>query len=361
MNTNRTFECWRAHTVRYRSKSQTRTKPQTRTTAIRRDLISDWRVTTQIVSRQSIRIEVLSHAVTKTHTHYLETNTMGGKKDKKSDAAAAAGPPSIGNTSKFAVLDYPGQPQPAVAPASSKKTAAAASTGLQGRRAVAGSGPQMDSGGAIRLGGDSFLGRTNNPEWIQHRCSVYDQVKAKREAELASKNQSVPISVTLPDGKVLDKNKQEEPYVAWKTTPLDVAATIAQGLADATAVARVTYSDFVADYSLFEDGMEAVDTLSEAMEEEEKDGGGDANKTFLWDMTRPLVGSVAKMEFLKFDGDADAKTVFWHSSAHMMGEALEHLFGSKLTIGPPLAGGFYYDSYMGTDTMAESDCTYAMG
>jgi len=98
------------------------------------------------------------------------------------------------------------------------------------------------------------------------------------------------------------------------------------------------------------------------------DGGvetGDAsaggNKTFLWDMTRPLVGNVSKLELLKFENDQDAKTVFWHSSAHMMGEALEHLYGCKLTIGPPLAGGFYYDSYMGTgkhlETFNESDCT----
>ena len=42
----------------------------------------------------------------------------------------------------------------------------------------------------------------------------------------------------------------------------------------------------------------------------------------------------------------------------MMGEALEHLFGSKLTIGPPLKGGFYYDSYMGNDTIKDDDCKY---
>ena len=76
-------------------------------------------------------------------------------------------------------------------------------------------------------------------------------------------------------------------------------------------------------------------------------------------MMRPLVGPVAKLEFLKFDDDQDAKTVFWHSSAHMMGEALEHLFGSKLTIGPPLKGGFYYDSYMGKDSIKEEDCKYS--
>jgi threonyl-tRNA synthetase len=74
-------------------------------------------------------------------------------------------------------------------------------------------------------------------------------------------------------------------------------------------------------------------------------------------MTRPLVGNVKLIEFLKFEDSAEAKTVFWHSSAHVMGEALERLFGCKLTIGPPLAGGFYYDSYMNADALREEDCT----
>jgi threonyl-tRNA synthetase len=79
-------------------------------------------------------------------------------------------------------------------------------------------------------------------------------------------------------------------------------------------------------------------------------------KPQLWDMTRPLVGPVKRLELLKFNDDQEAKTVFWHSSAHMMGEALEHLYGVKLTIGPPLKGGFYYDSYMGADTIKDDDC-----
>ena len=126
--------------------------------------------------------------------------------------------------------------------------------------------------------------------------------------------------------------------------------------ADASTVARVTYASFVPDYSMAEDGMEGEDTMMDAME----DGGGEEaadGKTLLWDMTRPLVGPVAKLELCKFDSDKDAKTTFWHSSAHMLGEALEHLYGCKLTIGPPLAGGFYYDSYMGTsDAFREDDC-----
>ena len=108
--------------------------------------------------------------------------------------------------------------------------------------------------------------------------------------------------------------------------------------------------------------MDAVDTLADSMAElSVDDDADDKNKmTMLWDMTRPLVGSVSKMEFLKFEDDTDARTVFWHSSAHVLGEALERLYGSRLTIGPPLAGGFYYDSYMGESSsdgaFKEDDC-----
>ncbi|KAL3934811.1 MAG: hypothetical protein SGARI_003229, partial [Bacillariaceae sp.] len=161
----------------------------------------------------------------------------------------------------------------------------------------------------------------------------------------------------MPDGNVLSASKDGQNYQAWKTTPYAVAATISQGLADAATVARVTYEKYVDDYSPAEDGMEGEDTLADAMEDLQIDDneGSKGLKPVLWDMMRPLVGPVAKLEFLKFDADQDAKTVFWHSSAHMMGEALEHLFGSKLTIGPPLKGGFYYDSYMGKDSIKEED------
>lgn len=45
--------------------------------------------------------------------------------------------------------------------------------------------------------------------------------------------------------------------------------------------------------------------------------------------------------------------VFWHSSAHVLGSALEGVFGSHLTIGPPLQSGFYYDCYMGEHVIAD--------
>jgi threonyl-tRNA synthetase len=274
-----------------------------------------------------------------------DLKTKGGGADKNT--------PCFNATAKFAVLDYPGEVQPVAATATSGSSSGAG--GAQGRRAKAGSGPKIAKSG-ISIGGDSYTGRVKDPSWLKQRVAVYDTVKERRAAELANKVH-VKITVTMPDGKIIENDAEGNPLQAWKSTPYNVAVTISQGLADAATVARVAYASFVEDYSLHEDGMEGEDMLSDAM----ADGGVEqshADKSVLWDMMRPLVGSVSKLEFLKFDQDSAAKTVFWHSSAHMMGEALEHLYGSKLTIGPPLAGGFYYDSYMGSETLKDEDCTY---
>ena len=271
-------------------------------------------------------------------------------KDKKEKGGSVV----QNKTAKFAVLDFPGVKQPDSSAAAAAKTG---KDGLQGRRAKAGAGPKIEKTGTS-IGGDSFVKREQDPAWLKDRMEAYEKIKARRAQELEAKTPA-PITVTLPDGKVLDKDRNHEPFMTWKTTPFEVAVCISQGLADNATVARVTYESFAEDYSPAEDGMEGEDMLAEAMNEGGVEQDKDAGKVLLWDMTRPLVGSVSKMEFLKFENDKDAKTVFWHSSAHMMGEALEHLFGCKLTIGPPLAGGFYYDSYMGSsEVLRETDCKY---
>jgi threonyl-tRNA synthetase len=61
----------------------------------------------------------------------------------------------------------------------------------------------------------------------------------------------------------------------------------------------------------------------------------------LWDLERPLEKS-CKLELLPFD-DPEGKKVFWHSSAHILGEASERRFGCDLCIGPPIEDGFYYE------------------
>jgi threonyl-tRNA synthetase len=281
------------------------------------------------------------------------------KKDKTGNKKAEG--LCVNKTAKFAVLDLPGVTQPdisAVADEATPSSSATAKDGLQGRRANASTGPRIE-GSTKLIGGDSFVQRSPNPDWLKTRESVYGKIKSRREQELVTKT-PVDITVVMPDGKELRANSDGTPFQAWKTSPYDVALVISQGLADSATVARVTYANFVDDYSPKDDGMEGEDTLMDAMQDGglQDDSTTTSEKTFLWDMMRPLVGPVAKLELLKFDGDQDAKTVFWHSSAHMLGEALEHLYGCKLTIGPPLAGGFYYDSYMGKDALREEDCEY---
>ena len=62
----------------------------------------------------------------------------------------------------------------------------------------------------------------------------------------------------------------------------------------------------------------------------------------IWDLTRPITSDSA-VKLFKWD-DAEGKHAFWHSSAHLMAEALQELFpGTKFGIGPAIENGFYYD------------------
>lgn len=61
-----------------------------------------------------------------------------------------------------------------------------------------------------------------------------------------------------------------------------------------------------------------------------------------YDLSRPIEAD-AHVRILKFD-DEEGKAIFWHSSAHLMAEAIESLYpGTKFGIGPPVENGFYYD------------------
>ena len=75
----------------------------------------------------------------------------------------------------------------------------------------------------------------------------------------------------------------------------------------------------------------------------------------IWDLTRPI-NDDAKLKLHKWE-DAEAKHAFWHSSAHLMAEALESLYpGMKFGIGPAIENGFYYDVDPGDDiVITEAD------
>lgn len=136
------------------------------------------------------------------------------------------------------------------------------------------------------------------PSYIQERLTLWDKLKAEYDAEIASK---VPqaVTVTLPDGK-------QVPAQSWRTTPYDIAKGISQGLADNTVISKVNGE--------------------------------------VWDLDRPLEFD-CQLQLLKFD-HPEAEQVFWHSSAHVLGEAMERVYGGCLCYGPPIDSGFYYDMFI---------------
>jgi len=116
------------------------------------------------------------------------------------------------------------------------------------------------------------------------------------------------IKVTLPDGSVKEVEKG--------TTSLDIAKGISEGLARNVLAAEVN-NEVV-------DAMRPIETDSTL-------------KLLTWQ-------------------DKDGKSTMWHSSAHLMAEALEILYpGIKLAIGPPIKSGFYYDVDFMDYTFVEKD------
>ncbi|HWH64175.1 MAG TPA: TGS domain-containing protein, partial [Ginsengibacter sp.] len=74
----------------------------------------------------------------------------------------------------------------------------------------------------------------------------------------------------------------------------------------------------------------------------------------VWDLSRPLKND-STIKFLTWD-DEKGKSTFWHSSAHLMAEAIEDTFpGVKFWVGPPIEKGFYYDIDLGDNVISESD------
>ena len=116
------------------------------------------------------------------------------------------------------------------------------------------------------------------------------------------------ISITLPDGSIKEYENG--------TTPMDIAKSISEGLA--RNVISASFNDTVVETST------ALDT--------------DGNLIlYKWN-------------------DKNGKKAFWHSSAHVLAQALEELYpGIKLTIGPAIDNGFYYDVDFGDYTISEKD------
>jgi len=116
------------------------------------------------------------------------------------------------------------------------------------------------------------------------------------------------IQITLPDGSIRE-------YEAG-VSALDVAKSISEGLARKVLAAEVNGE--------------------------------------VWDAFRPINNN-ASLKLLTWD-DKGGKSTFWHSSAHLMAEAIEDIFpGTKFGIGPAIETGFYYDIDLGDRKIEEED------
>ena len=73
-----------------------------------------------------------------------------------------------------------------------------------------------------------------------------------------------------------------------------------------------------------------------------------------WDISRPIDGD-ATIKLFKWD-DPEGKHAFWHTSAHLLAEALQELYpGTKFGIGPAIENGFYYDVDTGDVKLTDAD------
>ena len=116
------------------------------------------------------------------------------------------------------------------------------------------------------------------------------------------------MKITLPDGSVREYNEG--------SSAMDVALSISEGLARNVLAAEI-------------DGE-------------------------VWDANRPITKD-ASIKLLTWN-DTNGKSTFWHSSAHLLAEALEALYpGVKLGIGPAIENGFYYDVDFGDKTFSSDD------
>lgn len=196
------------------------------------------------------------------------------------------------------------------------------------KRAVQGTKHALDN---KKIGGE--FTKTQNPEFISKRDKVWFELFEKQQnyfKTLPKEN----IKITLKDGKQVDGT-------SFETTPLEISKKfLGQALQKQIVVAKVKYSKKVVDLN---EGL-----VMPEFENDNKEKGFE-----LWDLERPLEGD-CDLEFSTF-AEKEGKTVYWHSSAHILGHSLENNYGAHLCIGPPLEEGFYYDCYMGKNTIDEKD------
>uniref|UniRef100_A0A2K6P0Y2 threonine--tRNA ligase n=1 Tax=Rhinopithecus roxellana TaxID=61622 RepID=A0A2K6P0Y2_RHIRO len=162
---------------------------------------------------------------------------------------------------------------------------------------------QATLGSAELAGAQEAGAQVKQPIFIKERLKLFEILKKDHQLLLSiygkKEDTSNIITVRVADGQTVQGE-------VWKTTPYQVAAEISQELAESTVIAKVNGE--------------------------------------LWDLDRPLEGN-SSLELLTFDNE-EAQAVYWHSSAHILGEAMELYYGGHLCYGPPIENGFYYDMFI---------------
>lgn len=154
------------------------------------------------------------------------------------------------------------------------------------------------------------------PAFVPYRLEYWTRVYAAHKQEITKKaslqaGQTITVRVSL----VKDAQPVEVPTKPFALTALEVIRSLDAKLAGRTVAVKVN---------------------------------GEVRDAFL-----PIEADCT-IQALTFD-DEEGKEVFWHSSAHILGEAMELVYAGDLCYGPTVEGGFYYDMYMPDKTISSVD------
>lgn len=144
------------------------------------------------------------------------------------------------------------------------------------------------------------------PDFITKRNELFDRLKQEQDAKILAKEKP-EINVVLDLGLDREGNPRPEMPVAakaWESTPGSFLRHVDKDVSSDVVIAKV-------------DGKQ------------------------LWDLDRPLEYA-CRLSYVPFSS-LEGRNVFWHSSAHVLGEAAECQFNCLLSHGPPVEQGFFYD------------------
>ena len=144
------------------------------------------------------------------------------------------------------------------------------------------------------------------PDFILRRNALFDKLMGQHHADILKK-QKPEIDVILDLGN--DKDGRPRPAMpvaakAWESTPGSFLRHVDKAVSSDVVIAKV-------------------------------------NGKELWDLDRPLEYA-CRVSYIPFSSP-EGRNVFWHSSAHVLGEAAECEFSCLLSHGPPVEQGFFYD------------------